>query len=1096
MENPFNCKHCNRHICDQTRSLTCVLCCCSFHFGCVDPQNCDNTNWFCLYCANNIFPFNAITDNNVYINNINSFFDQENMLLTHLNRLTFNPFEINDDSEILPLVDIDPDLNYFNSLASITSATKCNYYIDESINKDVSNAIKENLSLFHLNIRSLPKHHSDLTNYLQGLELEFSVIGLSETWLSNANEDLYNIENYNNVNVCRESRRGGGVSLFIRNSLSYKILHDLMFIDDFIECLFVEIEITKNKYTIVGIIYRPPNTNLEEFNRKFGEITAKLKHVNKTVYLMGDFNINLLNHDRHAATSDFLETLYSASFFPLITKPTRITNETATLIDNIFCNYSDIDNFVNGILFTDLSDHFPVFTINKACNEEVIQKYINKRSYSQQNHNRFIQEIDEFNWDQIYNLESCQDAFTFFHTNLKSIYEKSFPLKTFKVGYLNRKPWLTTGLKNSIKVKNKLYMKSKKYKSEYLDNKYKLYKKQLSKLLKIAEKQHYHHLLESNKRNLKKSWAIIKDVIGKKKIENSNCNKEFLIDGRIVSDKNVIANNFNNFFSNIGKNLAKDIPENNINPLQYMGNIRCEHSFFLRPTDESEIRKVVALLKNTGAGWDSINTKAVKDSLNRYVKHMVYIINLSFIQGYFPHELKLARVIPLYKSGDSQLVKNYRPVSILPVISKIFERIMFNRLLDFINKHNLLYKFQFGFRPGHNTSHALMILIDKILSGFNDNEMTIGVFLDFSKAFDTVNHHILLNKLSRYGIRGPAHQWLTSYLSERKQYVSYNGVSSSTSNVSCGVPQGSILGPLLFILYINDMHKVSNKLSLISFADDSNLFIQGKNINEMINILNTELQEINFWIQANKLSLNVGKTNFILFKPKRKATDLVVNDIKINNIVIDRIYKTKFLGVIISHDLSWDHHTKHVSNKVAKGIGVILRARHNLDQKTLLILYYSFVYPYLGYCVEVWGATTKRNVLCLHRLQKKILRIITFSDFYAHTDHIFKSLFILNFEQIYLYSVLLFMFKHYHKKCPLSMNFLFNENIHNNYNTRQISHYCLPLYRLKICQSNITYKGAKIWNTIVNKIEVNCCYYTFKKQIKKILICTDLSEFQ
>lgn len=481
----------------------------------------------------------------------------------------------------------------------------------------------------------------------------------------------------------------------------------------------------------------------------------------------------------------------------------------------------------------------------------------------------------------------------------------------------------------------------------------------------------------------------------------------------------------------------------------------------------------------------------MKSSADIYIDHLSYIINLSFTQGCFPEELKIARVIPLYKSGDNQLLKNYRPVSVLPLFSKLFERVMFNRILEFINKHSLLYKFQFGLRSGHSTSNALMIIVDKILGGFNEGDMTIGVFIDFSKAFDTVNHQILLNKLIKYGIRGPAYKWLTNYLHNRKQFVSYDSVTSSTGNISCGVPQGSILGPLLFILFINDMYKVSEKIYPILFADDSNIFIQGKNLSNITAILNEELSKINLWIQANKLSLNIDKTKFILFKPRRKQPTTVY-PVMINNRTIERIYETKFLGVIISSDLSWDHHTKYIAGKIAKGIGVICKARQSLSQKSLLTLYYSFVYPYLCYCVEVWGATSNKNLHRLHKMQKKIVCLITSSFFNCHTDPLFLLLKLLNVYKLYTYRVALFMYRVNKGTCPSSMKFMFSRNSHHNYVTRQDSNYCLPLFRYKICQTNIRYRGAIIWNRISNSVDVYCSYHGFKNRVKLYLLYRDL----
>ena len=267
------------------------------------------------------------------------------------------------------------------------------------------------------------------------------------------------------------------------------------------------------------------------------------------------------------------------------------------------------------------------------------------------------------------------------------------------------------------------------------------------------------------------------------------------------------------------------------------------------------------------------------------------------------------------------LVINYRPVSVLPFFLEILEKIMYNRILAFINKHNLLYKFQFGFRRKHGTDIALIVLVDKIMSAFNDGEMALGVFFDLSKAFDAVVHDILLNKLDTYGIRGTAHDWFRSYLFQRKQFVAFNISTSNESTIECGVPQGSILGPLFFLLHINDMVNTSAVLFSLLFADDTNVFVTGKNLSNLVESMNTELKKLIEWMHVNELSLNIKKTKYMLFTLRKKPR--TSDDIFIDHEPIEKVEHFKFLCVIIDSKLSWVDHIQLIKKKISKGVGML-----------------------------------------------------------------------------------------------------------------------------------------------------------------------------
>ena len=395
----------------------------------------------------------------------------------------------------------------------------------------------------------------------------------------------------------------------------------------------------------------------------------------------------------------------------------------------------------------------------------------------------------------------------------------------------------------------------------------------------------------------------------------------FSINDCIVTDKQKIANEFNNFFVNIGPHLAANII-NTRDPLSYVNTFL--HSIVIHNISEYDVKHIILSLKSAAAGCDNFPAYLGKQCINAYLTPLTYILNQSMTEGVFPDLLETARVIPLYKSGEKKKRNNYRPISILSFFSKIFEKTMYNYISNFMDKHNLICKHQFGFRSKHSTQHAVISLVNNITNSLDSSNIVIGVFLDLKKAFDIVDHTILLKKLYSYGIRGKAHTWLTSYLTGRTQYVVYDGHKSSTLNMTCGVPQGSILGPLLFIIYVNDICNVSELLFKILYADDTCVVAQGHNLEELIDTLNNELSSLNEWLLCNKLTLNTNKSYYMVFHRARiKLTNI---DIYINGSKLQRVKCVKYLGLMVDQKLKWIDHITHVKHKVAHGLGIINKA--------------------------------------------------------------------------------------------------------------------------------------------------------------------------
>ena len=984
---------------------------------------------------------------------------------------------------------IDPDCN----LLTTDSFVNTKYYLEDDINEVITrnNISDEEFSLMHLNIRSLPKNISKLGDFLSLIDNRFSVIGLSETWLHNDNLDLYELPEYKSIHLTRPSKKGGGVSLYVRKSLECTELPEMSVITEYLECVFIEIKTrskTCNNKTTVGVVYRPPNTNITAFTEHVINIIQTLKVDNKQCYIMGDFNINLLNYGSHTETQDYIDAMFQQAFIPLISKPTRITATTATVIDNIYSNDLIGANYqLHGIIYTDISDHLPIFLLTKHTDSTKVEMTIATRLYNAQTTATFKESIDKICWDDVYACRDPQECYSVFINEILVAYNNSFPLANTTIRKRKHKPWITMGLRHSIRTKNKLYMYYLKKPTVFNETNYKRYRNKINCLITVAEREYYRHELQQHKGNLKKTWIVLKSIIGRKEAFLSN--DKLLIDGKLTKNKKCIADTFNEYFTSIGPELADKIPVMSERPDDYLQGVY-KNSMYLSPTTPDEIKGIIKNFKNSSPGWDGIKPIIVKQAFSNLLDPLSYIVNLSFDQGYVPDQLKIADIVPVFKNGDTSLINNYRPISVLPVFSKVFERLMYNRLMNYIMKHNILSNSQFGFRKGYSTDMAISLLIDKISKAIDTKEHVIGLFLDLAKAFDTVNHNILLRKLTHYGIRGNILQWIRNFLSNRQQRVKFYGTKSSLKNITCGVPQGSILGPLLFLIYINDLSTLSDTTFTIMFADDTSIFIQGNNIDEMENVLNSEIKKLSLWLNINKLSLNIQKTHTVTFSNTISIRERC-NNICIDGIQINTVHEIKFLGLLINNTLNWSTHIKYISNKISKNIGIIKKVTNKLDNKSLLNLYYMFIYPYITYCNVVWGRAPNIYLAKIHLLQKRVLRVISHVGFIDHTQPLFTSYQIMNIYDVNKYLCCILMYKHNRGMLPDIYHDVFVLQISTHkYNTRQEVTYKIPFCKTNCRQLSLAYVGPKIWNTFITNNYLQYCtsIHMFKQRTKRLIL--------
>ena len=923
------------------------------------------------------------------------------------------------------------------------------------------------LKLGHINVFHINKKLHDISKLLDDNDID--IFGLSETKLIDSHVDnLLEIPTYSFFRRNKEKYGETGILVYFKSSLSpfIKRRTDLESFD--IECIWMELKFPNNPPILICNMYRNGISD-DTWYFKFADMLDHLKITNHEIFLLGDFNINLF--DSHP----FWETTISLyKLHQLIKSPTRVTSSTSTLIDHIYTNC--LEKISNAhVSDSGISDHFPIFCTYllktpKPINTSHIT--IETRSFKNFNADSFLHDISECDFTYIYNFRDPDVALNIFYELFLPILDKHAPIIKKRIKHTIRPGWLTNEIIEQMNIRDKL---SKNKKSSE-------YKKQRNKVLSLvrkAKKSYYNKMIESNQ-NIANLWRVTNQIIGRK-ISNQNTSYS----------NEYSAEDFNEYFSSLATHLihttysSENTFEMSSKLKDFCDDKNIQETCKIPLLNEQDTFRYFKQLKNKKSfGTDYINIYFLKLALPFIVRPLTYIYNTSIHSGVFPSKLKEAKVIPLPKCKNASNLNDYRPISILNILSKPLEKHISNHIYDFIENNNLFHPYQSGFRKKHSCHTASIRLVDTWLQNINNNKINGAVFLDLKKAFDLVNHEILLEKISLYLQNDTITNLLKSYLNERIQTVCINGNMSSFKCIKHGVPQGSILGPLLFSLYINDLplHISSPNTSLELFADDSSLHTASTDINDVNNTLQLSLHEIQNWCQNNKMILHPDKTKSMLIttRQKRQVNELKLN-LTIKDLPIEQVKDHKVLGIIIDENLSWEKHITYLYKQLSSNLFLLSKLKPYLNSACLKLFFNAHILSRLNYSDTVWNVATDNHLKRLESLYRRGIKMIS-PEKHITTEQKIKNLNLLNLKDHFYFNSVCLTFKVLNNLAPkyLLDNLKFS-------NRSESINLIIPYIRINKYKQSFTFNAPKNWNSLPKEIRNIKTIGMFKNSVKRFL---------
>ena len=878
------------------------------------------------------------------------------------------------------------------------------------------------------------------------------IVLITEHWLRPG--EIPFIQDYTPLSIfSRESSLRGGTLILIRSLNVSKYSFENIYKYDFLLkefCFEFSLIYCKQNNLYIICIYRSPSSSVKEFIERLDSLLLEFSTSAKII-LTGDLNINFT--DKNSINTTLLVNVFTSFGLHMhVNSPTHIMRNTSTMIDYVCSNLDDVSC---SVLNSGISDHEVVLSTFSICLGKLRAKRRYGRIFSRSNYDKFEQICRDKDWGCV--LRS-PDPISTYHATLVDIFQRSFPLRWIKSRQRKKRLWLTKGIKLSAANLRSLNNLKKNFTDEAFTSYCNRYRQVYRKVVKAAKSLYYANRLQSAKNLQKETWSIITDLRNK----NSDCN---------VQEVGVEPDVLNEFFCGIAGRLSENLPSG-IDPISFLNNFSIPNSFYFTPTDKDEVREALVGIDNKKAcGCDGMSARVLSKLPDNAMTALAEAINNSWTRGIFPTCLKSAFVVPLHKGGELDKPTNFRPISLLPTLSKVIERVTKKRLCTFLSSHGIISSKQFGFQSLKGTQDAVFKFLESVYLHINDGRTAAAVFCDLSKAFDCVDHGILLSKLEIYGFRGVPLRWFASFLEGRKQRVVSSGVQSAELDVQCGVPQGSVLGPILFLLYVNDIVRVQISGEITLFADDTSVLWHSDNKALLRDVISSDLIRIKEWCNSNRLSLNVSKTGILGLRCE-------IGGIELESQPLQELTSVRFLGVLIDGNLKFESHILRLSKKLASGCFAIRLTCSELGPEIARSVYFAVFESHLRYGIAFWGCTSRYLLNVLVVLQKKAVRSIVNVSQRESCRPLFKEIKILTLISLFILETSSLIHKHVRG---------ISGPMHQR-DTRRVRDLRLPIPVSTLTKNSFIYNGRKIFNHLPASIKEITDLKTFKKSLKGLLM--------